>query len=139
MVWAMYGDPVVRMAIDPEAGAAVGQPEHGVGRNGRLARDHQYISAVAVIGERERAADWYEAMGRKHAELPSEERWDRIMEARDRGECPEGSYHYARVFKTLSPTAVPLPEVFFGGDGDRVFEPNDEGTAYVEVRGPLAR
>jgi hypothetical protein len=135
MVWAMYGDPVVRMAIDPEIGAAVGEPEHGVGRNGRLARDHQYISAVAVIGESERAADWYEEMGCRYADRSREERWARLDEARDRGECPDGSYRYARVFKTLSPTAVPLPDAFFAGDSDCIFEPNDEGTAYVQVRG----
>jgi hypothetical protein len=40
------------------------------------------------------------------------------------------------VFKTLSPTATPLPSVFFTGDDDQVFEPNDDGTAYVPVRGP---
>jgi hypothetical protein len=62
MVWAMYGDPVVRMTVDPTIGAAVGEPQHGVGRNGRLARDHQYISAVAVIGEGDRAADWQQEM-----------------------------------------------------------------------------
>jgi hypothetical protein len=129
MVWAMYGDPVVRMTIDPEIGAAVRDPEHGVGRNGRLARDHQYIGAVAVIGERERAADWYDEMGRRYADLPSKERWGRIMEAENRGERPEGSHHRASVFKTLSPTAVPLPDGFFAGSGDRVFEPNEDGSA----------
>lgn len=39
------------------------------------------------------------------------------------------------MFKTLSPSAVPLPDTFFCGERDRVFEPNDEGTAYIEKRG----
>jgi hypothetical protein len=75
-------------------------------------------------------------MGRRFVGLPSEERWERLEEAKARGEYPEGSYRRATVFKTLSPTAVPLPDVFFTGDGDRVFEPNEAGTAYVQVRGP---
>lgn len=136
LVWAMHGDPVVRISIDPDIGAAVGDPEHGVGRNGRVARDHQYISAVAVIGERNRSADWYEDMGTRYADLPSEERWERIIEAKDRGQCPVGTYRRASVFKTLSPKAVSLPDVFFTGDGDRIFEPNDQGTAYIQVAGP---
>jgi hypothetical protein len=136
MVYAMYGDPVVRMTIDRTVGAAVGDPEPGVGRNGRLARDHQYISAVVVISERDRAADWKETMRRRYAELPWLERLNRIDEAAGRGECPEGTYHRAMVFKTLSPTATPLPSVFFTGDDDQVFEPNDDGTAYVQVHGP---
>jgi hypothetical protein len=111
-----------------------GDPEQGVGRNGKLARDHQYISAVAVIGERERAADWQEMMRRRYAALPWRERMERIDEAEGQGECPEGTYHRARVFKTLSPSATPLPDVFFGDDDD-VFEPDENGTAYVQVRG----
>jgi hypothetical protein len=45
------------MDIDPQIGGAVGEPRHEVGRNGRLARDHQYISAVAILGHPERSAD----------------------------------------------------------------------------------
>jgi hypothetical protein len=138
MVLAMYGDPVVRMKIDPALGAAVGDPEHGVGRNGRLARDHQYISGVLVLSERERAVDWYDELRRRYSELPGAEAWDRIMEAKDRGECPEGTYYSARLFKTLSPTAVALPDVFFHDDDDQVFEPDDEGTAYIRVHGRAA-
>ena len=92
------------MTIDPTIGAAVGAPEPGVGRNGRLARDHQYI-----IGERDRAADWSEMMRRRHAELPWQERASRIDEAAARGGGTEGTYHRARVFKTLTPSATPLP------------------------------
>jgi hypothetical protein len=51
MVWAMYGDPQVVIEIDPE-GETVGEPRAQLGRNGRLARDHQYISAVAILTER---------------------------------------------------------------------------------------
>jgi hypothetical protein len=57
------------------------------------------------------------------------------MEAKDRGECPEGTYFRARVFKTLSPSAVPLPDGFFTGDDDQAFEPNEDGTAYIQVHG----
>lgn len=135
MVWAMYGDPVVVIDIDPRVGGAVGEARQEVGRNGRLARDHQYISAVAIFGHRERVADWYDEMNERHADLPGEERWRLICEADARGERPEGSYHRVSVFKTLSPSAVPLPDTFFAGERDRVFEPNEEGTAYIQVRG----
>ena len=138
MIWAMYGDPIVVMNIDRATGAAVGDPQHGLGRNGRLARDHQCISAVAVLGWRERAADWYDEMAGHYAELPSDERWRLIAEAEAPGERYEGSYYRADVFKTLSPSAVPLPDVFFDGERDRVFEPNEDGTAYVQARGRLA-
>jgi hypothetical protein len=52
-----------------------------------------------------------------------------MVAAEERGEVPEGSYHRVDVFKTLSPRAVPLPDVFFDGPGDRLFdyEPDDEG------------
>jgi hypothetical protein len=131
MVYAMYGDPVVRMTIDPTTGAAVGDPEPGVRGNGRLARDHQYISAVVVISERDRAADWRETMRRRYAELPWLERLNRIDGAVARGESPEGAYHRASVFKTLSPSATPLPDVFFTGDDDQVFEPNHDAPRAV--------
>jgi hypothetical protein len=135
MVYAMYGDPIVVMDIDPDVGGAVGDPRHELGRNGRLARDHQYISAVAILGERERAADFYDEMNRRYADLPAEARWERIEDATSRGERPSGSYHRVRVFKTLTPSAAPLPEGFFDGPHDELFEPNEEGTAYIQVRG----
>ena len=71
----------------------------------------------------------------RYAELPWRERLQRIAEAEDRGECPQGTFHRARVFKTLSPSAgTPLPAVFFNDDDDDVFEPNEDGTVYVQVR-----
>jgi hypothetical protein len=135
MVYAMYGDPIVVIDIDPEVGGAVGDPRHEVGRNGRLARDHQYISAVAVLSEREHAADFYDEMNRRYADLPADARWERIEDATTRGERQSGSYHRVRVFKTLSPSAAPLPGVFFEGPHDELFEPNEEGTAYIQARG----
>ena len=48
MVYAMYGDPVVRMTIDPTLGAAVGDAQPVSGAT-VAPRDHQYISAVVVI------------------------------------------------------------------------------------------
>jgi hypothetical protein len=133
MVWAMYGDPVVVMDLDPHLGGATGEPRQEVGRNGRLARDHQYVSAVAILSRRERSADWYDEMNEHHADLSGGDRWQLICEAEARGERPEGSYHRVSVFKTLSPSAVPLPVTFFASEHDRVFEPNDEGTAYIQV------
>lgn len=134
LVWAMYGDPVVVMDIDVTVGGAVGEPRHEVGRNGRLARDHQYISAVAILSRRQRATDWYDETAKRHADLPGAERWRLICEAETRGERPEGSYHRVSVFKTLSPSAVALPDPFFAGEHDLVFEPDEQGTAYVQVR-----
>jgi hypothetical protein len=75
-------------------------------------------------------------LNERYADLPGDDRWALITEAQDRGERPEGAYHRVSVFKTLSPSAVALPDVFFAGERDRVFEPDDEGTAYVQVRGP---
>lgn len=133
MVSAMYGDPVVVMDIDPQIGAAITEPRQELGRNGRLARDHQYISAVAILGHRERSADWYDEMNERHADLPGGDRWQLICEAEARGERLEGSYYRVSVFKTLSPSAIQLPDTFFAGEHDRVFAPNDEGTAYIQV------
>jgi hypothetical protein len=133
LIWAMYGDPVIRMAIDPRVGAAVGDPEYGVGRNGRLARDHQYISAVGVLRQRSRASDWHDALIAEYADMSWQDRWRKIEEAEARGERPEGDYRSIDVFKTLSPSAVPLPAGFFTGPSDRLFEPNQDGTAYIEV------
>jgi hypothetical protein len=115
------------MDIDPDLGGAVGDARHELGRNGRLARDHQYISAVAILSERERAADFCDQMNRRYADLPADARWERIEDAISRGERPSGSYHRVRVFKTLSPSAAPLPEAFFHGPHDELFEPNEEG------------
>lgn len=47
LVWALEGDPVVRV---PTSGPAT--PLHTVGRNGELREDHQYVSAVAVVHAR---------------------------------------------------------------------------------------
>jgi hypothetical protein len=70
IVWAMCGDPVVRRDVDPEIGAAGGEPEHGVGRTGESHATTSHISAVAVIGERDHATDWHEEMGYRCTDLP---------------------------------------------------------------------
>ena len=120
IVWAMYGDPIVVVPIDTGTGAAVGEPEHAVGRHGKLARDHQYISAVAKLSERQYASDWFDEMGKRYKHLPANERWEHIEAAMGRGEKPEGTYHQVDVFKTLSASAASLSDVFF--DGPRMIE-----------------
>jgi len=41
------------------------------------------------------------------------------------------------VFKTLSPTAVPLPGVFFNGPNDRLYDYDPAAEVYRQVRGPI--
>ena len=110
VIWAMYGDPVVRMTISKETGAAVGDAVFTVDRNGKLRGDHQYISAVAFVRTHIRLTD-----------VPAE------VAATD-------TYQTVDVFKTLSPSAVPLPDVFFDGPHDRLFDYDPAEEAYRQVR-----
>ena len=49
MIWAMCGDPVIRLSVSSSTGAALDAPIFTVDRNGRLRSDHPYISAVAIV------------------------------------------------------------------------------------------
>ncbi|MEA2144815.1 MAG: hypothetical protein QOG59_402 [Solirubrobacteraceae bacterium] len=49
MIWAMCGDPVIRLQVGAVTGSAADSPIFTVDRNGRLRSDHPYISAVAIV------------------------------------------------------------------------------------------
>jgi hypothetical protein len=49
MIWAMCGDPAVRLPVSAGTGAVFDTPIFTVDRNGRLRSDHSYISAVAIV------------------------------------------------------------------------------------------
>ena len=47
-LWALEGDPVVRVPVGPGVAAT---PEHTAGRNGELRHDHPYLTAVVILHE----------------------------------------------------------------------------------------
>ena len=136
VVAAMYGDPVIRLPIDTGTGIADGEPIFDLDRNGKLRADHQYVSAVGFVRVRERASDAIDQINQRLADKTSKERLEVIYSARDRGELPEGSYHRIDVFKTLSPSAVPVPMGLFDGPKDRLLGYDEESGAYIQIRGP---
>ncbi len=89
-----------------------------------------------MLSRREHASDWFDQMRAEYAHLPFDESWDLITRTQDAGECPEGAYHRLDVYRTPSADAIPLPDVFFDGPQDRLFEPDEAGAACVQVRGP---
>jgi hypothetical protein len=134
LVWAMYGDPAYRFAIDADTGEAA-DGEFITTRNGKLRNDHPYISALALVAKRERAVDFYEELldGMEGA-LP-EQKLGAINAAKDRGEVPEGYYHRLDVYRSISNMAAPLPAGFFNGPNDRLFEFDADVGAYVWTAG----
>ena len=136
VVHAMYGDPTVTIPIDPAVGGAVGDPVLIAGRNGKLRVDHPYVSALVLVRYRDRAIDFYDALNARNAALSPDERVAAMNAAKDNGEVPEGRYLCVDVFPTLSPVAEPLPDVFFNGPDDCLFELDPEAMSYRKVRGP---
>jgi hypothetical protein len=130
IVWAMYGDPAVRLYGAGTAGADT--PVFVAGRNGKLTGDHQYLSAVVVLRDRARAADVYDAVCAGCATTNEALRAMRL--AREAGKVPGGSYPVVDVFKTASPTATALPDVIFSGRHDRIFEFEPSRGTFVSVK-----
>ena len=97
------------MTIDPTVGAAVGDGRLEFGRDGKLTKDHPYLSAIALLRRREHQAD-------RIAEVAAEERGDRdpsdfdeatsealkLLERLDREDLPEGDYLYVDLIETTS-------------------------------------
>ena len=135
VVWAMYGDPTFTFQVDPETGGGVGEERFTTGRHGKLRNDHPYLSAIAVVSERPGSADFYDEQAESSTATTSEEKIEEIIGFHERGEVPEGSYYRADCFKTMSPEATPIPEVFFDGPNDRLLEVDLDKEAYVQVRG----
>jgi hypothetical protein len=57
IIWAMYGDPVVRVPASNGIASARGGAIFTVDRNGKLRGDHAYVSAVAVVRRNSLAMD----------------------------------------------------------------------------------
>lgn len=137
LIWAMYGDPTFTFTIDPETGGAVDDGQFIAGRHGKLRNDHPYLGAVAIVREREHAVDFYDRLRKGMDGRSADERLDAIFAARDRGEVPEGSYHRLDVFKCVSVAATPVPDDFFDGPNDRLFDFDEKLGAYRQVSGRL--
>jgi hypothetical protein len=136
MVWAMYGDPAFAFAVDPETGEAVDDGGFITTRNGKLRNDHPYVSAVAVVFQRERAVDFYDELLAGMDGANPDEKMRAIHDAKDRGEVPEGHYHRLDVYRTMSAHATPVPASLFSGPRDRLFEFDAGAGAYVWTGGP---
>ncbi len=62
IVWAMYGDPAFVFSVAARTGEAVDEGGFITTANGKLRNDHPYISAVAVVSQRDRAIDYYDEL-----------------------------------------------------------------------------
>jgi hypothetical protein len=136
MVWAMYGDPAFSFTVDPETGEPVDEGAFTVTRNGKLRNDHPYISAVAVVFQRDHAVDYYEELVAGMEGATADEKMRAINLAKDRGDVPEGHYHRLDVYRTMSAQAASLPAELFNGPKDRLFEFDAEAGAYVWTGSP---
>jgi hypothetical protein len=87
------------------------------------------------VRRRERAYDFFDELSKKNADLDTDARLDAIFAAERAGEVPGGAYHRIDVFRTLSPSAVPLPDAFFDGPNDRTFDFDESEGVYRQVRG----
>jgi hypothetical protein len=129
IVWAMYGDP--KVSFFASSTGPVGDPVFWADRNGKLTGDHQYVSAVIVLGERWRASDVYDAVCADCTSANDKLRAMRL--AREAGQVPDGSYPVVSVYNTASATATSLPNVIFNGPHDRVFEFDHARAAMIQV------
>ena len=136
IVWAMYGDPAFAFSVDAQTGDAVDEGGFITTRNGKLRNDHPYISAVAVVSQRDRAIDFYDELVAGMGGASADEKWQAINAAKDRGEVPEGHYHRLDVYRTMSARAAPVPGELFNGPKDRLFEYDEEAGGYVWTGGP---
>lgn len=143
IIWALYGDPVWKITIDPATGEKMGETEYGADRNGQIRNQHQYLSAVVALRHRTLAQDWSDA---NWARLREEHGFDSsdpeassrlaelalrsAAEAEERGEIPRVEYFFADVFVTKSPHATPLPASVFDGERDSRWEFDEAQDAY---------
>ncbi len=130
LLWAIEGDPIVRVPL----ASAAAQPEHTVGWNGELRHDHAYITAVVVLYERLHARDYYDELSEQSRELAHDERIRAILDGRQ--DAPDGGYLFAHTFIPGGAEAVPLPDVFFRGERDVVWDYSYDEQRYVVVHDP---
>lgn len=135
LIFALYGNPTISFMVD-ETGP-VTSPEIVAGRDGRLGRDHAYISAIVTLHRRAHADDWWHEWRERYCAGRAEDERDpddvtamarvsvdyidarRTAEARE--QIPEGDYLFVRLFETqacLAGTAVTVPEQLFDGPRD---------------------
>jgi hypothetical protein len=143
IIWALYGDPVWKIAIDPDTGKKVGETRYGADRNGQIRNRHQYLSAVVALRHRTLAQDWSEANWARLKEEHGFESSDpeasarlaelalrSAAEAEEAGEIPNGEYFSADVFVTMSPHATPLSADVFDGERDSRWEFDEAHGSY---------
>jgi hypothetical protein len=137
IVYSMYGDLTFTFPVSAKTGGAIEPGRFVAGRNGRYRADHQYVSAVGLLGYRNRRADYTHELLAGQDDLPLSERMRLVDEADARGEIPDGGFHVVTLVRAVSESAVPVPAQFFDGEGDRVFALDEGVGAYVQVRGPV--
>jgi hypothetical protein len=131
LLWAIEGDPIVRVPVMTSA-----PPVHTVGRNGELRRDHAYITAVVVLYERLHARDFYDQLAEHSRDKAHEERIQAILAGRQTE--PDGGYLFTHTFIPGGADAVSLPDVFFRGARDVVWEYSYDEQRYVVIHDPQA-
>jgi hypothetical protein len=137
IIQSMYGDLTYTFPVSAETGGATEPGQFVAGRNGRYRADHQYVSAVGLLSSRDRRAERISGIFAEHRELPMADLHRLLDEADARGEVPDGTYHTVTLVKSASETAVPVPDQFFDGEQDRVFEYEEDSGGYVQARGPV--
>ncbi|MEV5282949.1 hypothetical protein [Streptomyces sp. NPDC052811] len=132
IISAMYGDLEVQIPTLPDGSA--GEFRSGLGRNGKLTNDHEYVSAVAVVRREFHAKkwldDWYTA---NRAEFGDDMRALAAAAAEARTTAPTGYDIFMEVFETVSEAAVPLPRDVFNGPLDHRWGGNPDGTGICRI------
>ena len=134
IIYSMYGDLTFTFPVSVETGGATEPGQFVAGRNGRYRADHQYVSAVGLVSCRSRRAEHVRELLAQSED--GSDGWQLVHQADERGETRDGDYHAVTLIKTASKSAVPVPDQFFDGAGDRIFALDEEVGAYVQVRGP---
>ena len=140
---AMFGNPAFRLAVDPASesmaeATSIGLALENYGvfrspvRNGNriVGRENRFpfVSAVAVVHERQRSADWRDEILRSvavadaslEAAIEAALRATKIVEARvAAGEEPRGSYQWVDLYEVDGDDAAAVPTAWFDAERDR--------------------
>lgn len=130
VISALYGNPLIQFRLDNDGGF-LEEPVMVHGKDGRLRNKHSYISAFLILHRGTLERDWTnerwremqramkEAGTRAGRERVRAEHLAAVQRAEAEGLRPEGEYFNVQVIRTLSNTAVPLPETLFNGSRDQ--------------------
>lgn len=140
---AMYGDLTVQFPL--RADGSTGNATWHAGRNRRLrvtnpdsgeaaGGDHAYISAIAVLRNRNLAfdswsKDWFEQHRDEHPDAASTS--VSFLAAAQYAGVPGSDDVFLHVFETVSEEAVQLPRDIFNGPHDRRWVPDEERSALI--------